>query len=648
MAGRAGRIDLEGGAWRPARRDGGALLLVVVAVLALLTLLGLAFALIAQDENSIAVNYIRGNQALYVAEGTARCVRGWFEEPDPAFNPLVPAPSQVNRSLREVDPDGNGVFSHYAVEPPPWNVIYRQGTDDLFERPYRGSPSLSLEGSARGPDVRISRAGSASEQAFLDLLADRLFPGFPSERERARISRIDIFAPPVHRIGGRPVRFGVATIEVTVSLLTDYTLPGQREVATRSVRAVLTDPPYRKARGPLLTAGDIDLRSGLEARWGIVAARRDIWIPSPSSPAVPSGWPRRAPARPILPDEDGDGTAEDTDADGTSDWNEWWASPDDTLEDPWFFASAGRSLVPASSSSSPDELPWPFDPADLPAGPGGPYDPDADRSDLLQNASFDPVPDLDYDLWKMAARTGFGGHHYYSFDPSSGGWREEGSSAAVSVDQATRGRQGLFFFDTVDGQAPADADGDGTADNLAPPVVLGSGWWSAGVLFVGASSLRFDGIGWQGRVRRVGPPGEPCADRNGNGHCDAAEPFLQLQYPSDPLAPGASFRRLALTTPAAGAVRQLSGPVTDIALAFEGLLIVAGDLRAGGDANLFGSALAGRSASTQPSSPPQGLLRLLADPLLPLGLSPSRESGAPRTVVVSWEVERKAASLPSP
>jgi len=632
---------------RSGSRDRGVTLVLVIVLLALVSLLGLAFALVSEEENLIGLNHLRGNQVLYLAEGVTRCVCGWFEQPDGALNPFVPSPAQVDRARRRVDPDGNGVHSPYASAPAPWNVIYRQGTDDLFERPYRGSPALSLEGDEAGPDIRISRSGGVTQAAFLDSLADALFPGFPSAHEKGRIARIDIFAPPVHIISGVPVRLGIATVAVTVVLLANYGTPEEREVAARTVKAVLADPPYRKACGPLLAAGDVDLRSGLEARWGIAAAGRDLFLPPASSAAAPSGWPRRGLRRFLLPDENGDGTLDDTDADGTGDWPEWWNQPDDTIEDPWFFASAGGSLPGASPAPVPDHLPWPFDPSNVPSGPIGPYDPDEDRSNAIQASTFGLVPDLGYEFWKMAARQTDSGHHYYAFDPVAGLWREDAAGPLVTVEEATAGRSGLFFFDTADGNPPADTDGDGTADNLAPAVILGDGWWCSGVLFVGASSLQFEGIGWQGRTRPVSPPGEPCADLDADGACGPPEPFLQLDYPADPLAPGAAFRRMGLASAASGAVRVTSGPASPAALAFEGLLIIAGDLLPGGDANILGSAIVGGSVrGAVGASPPTGVARLLADPSLPAGLGPSEESGAPRTAVVSWQVERGAVHSP--
>src|SRR5262249_3101928 len=158
------------------------------------------------------------------------------------------------------------------------------------------------------------------------------------------------------------------------------------------VRLVVGALPYAALPDPLTAAGNIDLRAGLEVRWGAVNAGGSILLPSSDTPAIPSGWPRRVRFRPILPDQGADGTSGDTDADGTRDWDEWWLDPDDTMDDPWFAALARGPLVPALPPSQSDDQPWPFDPAEVPAGPRGPWQPDLDRSNLVQLATMGPVP----------------------------------------------------------------------------------------------------------------------------------------------------------------------------------------------------------------------------------------------------------------
>src|SRR5437867_3911429 len=141
------------------RPERGSALILAVLVMVIMSLMGLAYAMLADVENKISINERHQAQALYVAEGTAWVVRNWFEDSTAAY--LLPTASQVNRTLRYVDNDADGTFTAYTSAPSPWNVTYRSGTDDLFNRPYRGTPALSFEGNQTHPDVRISSSGSS-------------------------------------------------------------------------------------------------------------------------------------------------------------------------------------------------------------------------------------------------------------------------------------------------------------------------------------------------------------------------------------------------------------------------------------------------------------------------------------------------------
>lgn len=625
----------------------GNALLVSLGIVALCSLLGLAFAMMARDESRIAVNHLRQTQADYAARGVLRCVRAWFEDPDPAGGFMVPPVAILDRSLRLVDPTGSGSFQPYATAPPPWNVTYREGTDDPFGRPYRGSPALALLGSEDGPDVLIAASAGGAAAAWLDALSDTLFPGFPSAVERVRVESIALHAPPLRVQSGQMVRSGVATIDVNVSVRLHEGTAVARQVALAALRGVLADPPYvALGTAALFAGGVIDLRSGLETRWGTAAARGDVLVPDAASPASPSGWPRLAAGQVLVPDTDGDGTDDDTDGDGRADWLEWWSDVDDTMEDPWFFAVAGGAILPAVPAAGPDDLPWPFDAAQVPAGSSGPWEPDTDRSNLMQAASIDPVPGDGRSFWRMASLSGARDHHYFRYDPAAGGWREDGTGAVTDVQAATAGRTGLFFFDTRDGLDPHDDDGDGTPDNLSPPVLLGPGWWSGGVLYLGAASVEMTGLVGSGRTIPVAPPGEPCADLDADGVCSASEPFIRLGYPPDPLFPGAAFARVAFDWPTSGGTRLVTGPSRDTPIAFEGVLIVAGDLRPGGDANILGTVLAGGSARPDPAGgvSTTGTLRVLAAPGTGSGTGPPSRSGAPRTAFVA--IDTDIAAMP--
>src|SRR5262245_8211716 len=145
----------------------GSALIIAILIVVIMSLMGLAFALVAETENKISVNQRHQGQALYVAEGAVRTVKSWFDDPEVATGFLVPTAAQVDRTHRWVDDDNDGTLEPYAGATPPWNVIYKQADDDLFDKPYRGKPVDSFEGSQTQPDLRISASGSAGEIAYL-------------------------------------------------------------------------------------------------------------------------------------------------------------------------------------------------------------------------------------------------------------------------------------------------------------------------------------------------------------------------------------------------------------------------------------------------------------------------------------------------
>ncbi len=624
----------------------GSALLAGLVVLALLLLLALGLALVADEEARTARNYLRGEQASWAALGCLRCVRQWLENPDPAAGFVVPLPAEVNRTLRRVDPAGTGASTLWSSAPPPWNVIYRAGANDLFERPYRGSPALSFAGDSSGPDVSISRSGSAAEIGFLDRLGDTLFAAIPGRPERVRLMSITLQGPPVDRSVSPARRLGIATILVTVSIQAPGPGGVMREAAARSARGVLGELPYRDAAGGLLAAGNIDGSSGLDVRWGTLAARGGVTPPLPDAASWPSAWPRDAAGRVLVSDADGDGVADDRDADGTADFTEWLSEPGAAIEDPWFFVSAGSAVAGAPVPAGPDDRPWPFDPAVLPSSPALPWSGAGDRSDILQAAAVDPVPGIAWALWKSAARSGARGHRYYAFDPASGQWRRDGTGPPETPDAATRAGTGLWFFDTTDGNSPTDTDSDGTPDNLGPACLLGAGWNARGVLVLAAASLLCDAVG-PGPASSLTLPGEPCTDRDGDRVCGAAEPFLRLTPPIDPLASGATFVPVGEGNPAMGPARASTLFAWSAPIAFEGLLLQAGDLMTGGDATIFGGVVLGGSVIV-PAPGPAGVLQVLHDARLDAGLAPAPSTGAPRTFFGTLQREPGTQSSVAP
>src|SRR5437867_11221513 len=200
------------------RSERGSALIIAVLVMVILTLLGISYLMLAQTENQIAENELNAQQALFVAEGGARLVINWFNDPT-GTGYQVPTASQVNRSIRWYDHDGNPATPVVkGVAADITKPIYRDGTDDLFEKAYRGNNFLAFlgeeshAGGDEGPDLRIDAAAGGNQAAFLTTVNNTLFSAYPSANRRARITRIDVFSPPIIDVGGQKVRFGIATV----------------------------------------------------------------------------------------------------------------------------------------------------------------------------------------------------------------------------------------------------------------------------------------------------------------------------------------------------------------------------------------------------------------------------------------------------
>src|SRR5262249_30084647 len=156
--------------------------------------------------------------------------------------------------------------------------------------------------------------------------------------------------------------------------------------------------------------------------------------------------------------------------------------------------------------------PW-FDGFSFPFG--------ADHSNLFAHVDRETFPSFDYALWKSIARSGEPNVYYYASNGAgSGTYRLNGTGPSVTVRSATDGREGFFFFDTADNAPPVDADGNGTYDNLADPVVLNGGTWTTGGFIYLNADFRTLGNGVASAPRPLFAPGEPYVDANFNQRYD--------------------------------------------------------------------------------------------------------------------------------
>jgi hypothetical protein len=235
----------------------GSALVIALLIMVIMTLLGLAFVLAGQTESKIAVNQRNGQQALHLAESGVRIVKKWFDAPTGTSAYLVPTMSQIDRTQRWVDDNNDGTYSAYSSATAPYNVVYRNGTDDPFEKPYRGSPSLAFMGTEAHPDLVIDETGGSGEIAYLATLNATLFTNFPTPGQQGRISRIDVYGPPMISIGGTLTRYGIATIKVTAGIYEFVGTAQERRVATRIAKAVLNEAPYTGPAGPLQSGNGV-------------------------------------------------------------------------------------------------------------------------------------------------------------------------------------------------------------------------------------------------------------------------------------------------------------------------------------------------------------------------------------------------------
>src|SRR2546426_381912 len=276
----------------------GSALIIAVLVMVILTLLGISYLMLAQTENQIAENQLNAQQALFVAEGGARLVMNWFNDPT-ATGYLVPTAAQVNRTIRWYDHDatpGPAVVKGVAADPA--KPIYRDGTDDLFEKAYRGSNFLSFlgeeshAGGDEGPDLRIDAAAGGGQATFLNTVNNPLFSSSPTPNRRARITRIDLYSPPLIDIGGQKIRFGIATLKVTAGV---FLFPGtaqERQVAQRVTKVVLAEVPYPGDFGPLTSCNFLSTSGDLQVHWGFINAAANFQFNTSSlDNKMDSGFP---------------------------------------------------------------------------------------------------------------------------------------------------------------------------------------------------------------------------------------------------------------------------------------------------------------------------------------------------------------------
>ena len=626
-------------------RDGGeqgSALIIATLVTVILALLGLSYLMMAQTESTIAENERNAATAMYVAEAGTRLVVNWFNDPT-STGYLVPTVGNVDRTLRVYDHDDNpGTARVQAVAADLTRPIYKDTaltTSPIFDRPFRADHANTLLGVETGADAAFPSAGPdlVVGAAHLQTINNTLFPNFPKADLRARISRIEVYAPPSATIGGVLTRLGIATIKVTAGV---FMYPGtvdERQIATRVVKAVVNEIPVPGPVGPLQSCADLSYGGSFEVHWGTGAALAGatLQLSSLNSKLYTS-----------VPYALNDPYTYYTDA-TPHNLATWAADPainGTSIEDPWFKFIAGGTLN-GSGTTNPQPYPMTY--------PGGTYPYPGDGSNyhtnLFQNTVIN-CPSFDYNLWKSIAQGGNRGNYYYTWDHDDY-FKQDGNGPSTQFSIATSGKGGIFFFDSRDAQPPRGLYTDSwPTTNLTPNIhITSSDNWDGlqGFAYLNSAMFYTTGSGSIGSTRTIFPPGEPF-DASG---------FVNLQYPGDlsnnyivraTSAAGASFLDPVTNTrycvdadtcTTSTFLPSTTGPKRDdIGLPFQatdvldGVMYTSGAFTSSGNAIYFGSFVTQQGVIDGGGNP-----TFYFDESLVKGNWPRKGMNMPRVIITSWQ-----------
>ncbi len=621
----AGEERTMAGQVRPGER--GSALIIALLVMVVMTLLGIPFLLMGETESLIAENELLAVQAVYAAESGALMVKRWFDRPMAASNLINPPMAAIDFSLRRIDADGDPGTAPVLADGSTW-PYYKQGRDldadgddDVFQKPYRSDLFDTLLGTEDGPDMRIDGGFSPAAQDFLNDLSQELFGGYPSGGHRARITRIDVYAPPTLEQGGIWTRFGVATAKVTAGI---YREGGAVEpLAERIAKFVLNEMPYRAQElGALHSCGDLTWDQGFTAHWGVATAKDAADLGSDHA-LIPASLARVPPTSLWLDsfwNDENDGLGFDA-------YKAELYADNETIDDPWLRFVSGQALEGAPNS---DDQPWPFvwtggalgdDVGQLPNHLGTF---DGSHSAYFQNKTVG-CPQFPYETWKTIALRGGLGVHYYAWDLSEHKFRENGMGPALEFRDITDDQDGLFFFDTIDG-LPPEADGS----NLTPAIaVVGGTWGARGFIYLNA--VRFQSDVAAGRPVEFRPPGEPFLDSGVSGLYEG-EPFINLDYPTALVGIDSEFKADGSGTP----VWNDRGDVIYDDANFWGVFYTSGSFDSRGTATYYGSVIAEEGVDSV--SVATGTPDIYWDQGLHENWPPD-SWGLPRVAVTHWETD---------
>ena len=603
----------------------GSAMVIAVLVMAILSLLGISYLLMADTENRIAENERLSAQALYFGEGTIREVKRWFDRPPYGVvgtkNLVKPLTTVMNRTLRQIDVDGDGPTAAVGADGSAGAPYYKvgidrdlDGNDDIFDKPYRSALADMMVGTEAGPDIRIDRAANGATASFLDGLGDKIAPNFPAGTVgvRARVKVIDVYAPPYLSIGGNWTRYGIATVKATVEIVN----AAGAIIATRVVKAVLNETPFPGPFGPLHSCEEMSFNGDFFPHWGTITSVDDVDIGNGADNKIPLSLPRDVPPSPKI--------------DLLHGWNDiavWNGMYDPavgtmngkTIDDPWY-----RFLTDGVCTQ------W------FPQASTQPYPPittDQDKSNKIQHYGGVGCPEFDYETWKQVAQSGGSDVHYFAWDNGTT-FRENGIGAALDFTTLTDNKQGVFFFDTKDGIAPHNPDVNGVAVNLTPEMKISANYGVQGFLY--ANTANWTSQGSPGRPITMHWPGEPFRDVNQNGAHDAGEEWVNLNYAAISTTDAFAKPRVTPADTFGGSVQwNAKGPnITGYNAIVWGLLYVSGDFDAQGTPLYYGSVVTKAGSNGKMAGTPDLFWDTdLKDNWPPAGWD------LPRVIITRWETD---------
>jgi hypothetical protein len=558
----------------------GSALIISLMIMIILTLLGVTFAVLSEQEQRISVNERDHAQALYIAEAAIGVARTWFQDPS-SSNAFKPTTAQMNRNLRAghiFDTDSDDPYTNDddlndpedSTEVTAPGRVYTGGTGGgtgttVFERQYRGPYNWTFWGRRDTPDVLVCGDANldVNGDGTMDCSADMITymtnlnnmllmdSDLRGDGHVARdygllqVEQIRIYRPPLDF--DLATRYGIATVEAIA-----VKRAAGRIVTRRAVREVLQEIPFPGPDGAVESEGSVQFSGSSGVHWGLVLstdASGNIDLPNNNNANFPPpAYPRSRATRwgfhtSFNPAAQVDlSTASNnpiatalSEATGcTRNGNTVVNVSPPHCPDPWLIFRArgivrhGGTPVPAGAQ------PFPYGGAGnlLSSITNAPEyeNNDSDNWNNQWQRQIVRFPEMDYDTWKAIAKSGQAGMHYFTHSAGQT-YRLDGLGTAyswitwinqnrVTTPPALLG-PGVFFFDSTNQQKPAgDTDMDGYFDNLTPVHGWAPGTFAEGFLYL--NSRQFDSTGSGGnRTVAVNYPGEPWLDDGIDLHAPA-------------------------------------------------------------------------------------------------------------------------------